>query len=648
MKVLFVDNPFAHPTDGGGYTFQQLLLSGLKRMHSRHVCSYVQPEPYKGVVQALVHQNQIDFVWFTSVYCEPVGVPFATTVWDLGHREMPWFPELSLSGWTFEQREQHYRDVLPRASIIAIGNAAGAHAIREFYRIPAGRIFEIALPVDAEALRAQPSDPGALQGLGLTPDGYLLYPAQFWPHKNHVTLIDMLSLLHATGRRLKLVLTGGDKGNRGYIEEYVRQRGLQDSVVFTGFIESALLNQLYRHAFALTYASLLGPDNLPPLEGMALDCPVVCAAFDGAREQLGDAALLFDPLDAAAAAARVAQLEDPQWRQRLCERGRNIVASRSPAEYTRRINEALDGFAARRKLWGPSDGYLTRAALLGNPTPAGHAPKKPANGQNRSVRKIKLETPNGSVVADLPPPGDFDSFYVFALHKSGSTLMNNMLMRVFEAAEIAQITIPDLVFMAGLPNEILNAEDVYFERGYCYRGYRAFPEYLHKFDLSAKKKVLLIRDPRDMVVSNYFSAAKSHVIPETGPVRELFLAKRQEASSTDIDDFCLVNIDQFIDEFRSYEHLLGTDIRIYRYEDVVFNKAAWLRDMLSYFGVAADPAAVSHAAREFDVIPSEERPDQHIRQVHPGNFRKHLRKETIVKLNERLKPILEKHNYSMN
>lgn len=357
MKVLFVDNPFTRPTDGGGYTFHQQLLGGLQRMQSRHECSYVQPEAHKGVVQGLVAANQIDFVWFTSLYYEPVEVPFATTVWDLGHRQLPWFPELSLSGWTFEQREQHYRQVLPRASIVVIGNAVGARAIREFYQIPPQNICEIPLPVDAAALRGPDADPAVLEPFGLQPGGYLLYPAQFWPHKNHVTLVDMLLALRASGRALKLVFCGSDKGNRVHVEECVRQRGLQDSVLFTGFIDAALLQQLYRHAFALVFASLLGPDNLPPLEAMALGCPVVCAAYEGAHEQLGEAALLFEPLQAAAAAACVVRLEDAQLREQLRRRGLELVAQRSPDEYIRRVNAALDGFAATRRLWGASNSY---------------------------------------------------------------------------------------------------------------------------------------------------------------------------------------------------------------------------------------------------------------------------------------------------
>lgn len=265
------------------------------------------------------------------------------------------------------------------------------------------------------------------------------------------------------------------------------------------------------------------------------------------------------------------------------------------------------------------------------------------------MREIRLKTPGGSAVAILPPPGDFESFFVFAMHKSGSTLMNNMLAKVLGTLRVPQIAISELAFAAGLPeNEILNPEDVIFDRGYCYRGYRSFPEYLHRFDLSRKKKVLLIRDPRDMVVSNFFSYAQSHIIPEAGPVRDELLAKRKEALDTGIDEFCLGDIDSFIDEFNGYTHLLNTEIKIYRYEDVIFSKGTWLQDMLSYFGILAVPDFISRVARENDVIPLVERPDQHIRQVHPGNFRKHLKDETIGKLNETLKPILTEYNYRID
>ena len=54
---------------------------------------------------------------------------------------------------------------------------------------------------------------------------------------------------------------------------------------------------MYKNAFALVYASFLGPNNIPPLEACALGCPVVAANIPGAFEQMGDAAAFFDPKD---------------------------------------------------------------------------------------------------------------------------------------------------------------------------------------------------------------------------------------------------------------------------------------------------------------------------------------------------------------
>jgi len=357
MKVLFVGNPSERPTDGGSASFQQTVLAGLQRMSSAHECSYVRPESGKGVVQSWIAEKKIDFVWFLSPYYEPVDVPFAATVWDLGHREMPYFPELSVSGWSFDDRERFYSHVLPRASIVVIGNGVGARSVNEFYRVRPENICEIPLPVNTSSLQGVTRDPKLLEPYGLTPGEYLFYPAQFWPHKNHITLVDALALLHAAGAHMKLIFTGSDKGNRAYVEEYVASHGLKDSVVFAGFVETPVLHQLYLNAYAMTFASTLGPDNLPPLEAMALGCPVVSAAFNGAREQMGDAALLFDPLDANDAVQKIAVLSDPRLREQLIANGHALVKTRSPDVYVARINQALDVFAKKRKLWGPSNTY---------------------------------------------------------------------------------------------------------------------------------------------------------------------------------------------------------------------------------------------------------------------------------------------------
>jgi glycosyltransferase involved in cell wall biosynthesis len=87
------------------------------------------------------------------------------------------------------------------------------------------------------------------------------------------------------------------------------------------------------------------------MEAFGLGCPVIASAIPGATEQLGDAALLVEPLDAAGFADAVHRLEDPALREQMIERGRRRATDASGDEYVRRVIEALDDLGAVRRTW---------------------------------------------------------------------------------------------------------------------------------------------------------------------------------------------------------------------------------------------------------------------------------------------------------
>jgi hypothetical protein len=211
---------------------------------------------------------------------------------------------------------------------------------------------------------------------------------------------------------------------------------------------------------------------------------------------------------------------------------------------------------------------------------------------------------------------------------------------------VPNLALPEIAVSAGLPeNEIANSEDFVFPTGYCYRGYRQFPDYLSASGIAKSKKVLLIRDPRDILVSDYFSVAFSHTLPPSGGIREEMLKLREFAKRVGVDEYCLSRIGFCKSEFEGYRAMLGGDIRLYRYEDVIFEKAKWMADMLTYFDVAVPGAVVEAIATELDVRPDRERPTEHVRQVTPGNHRRHLSAATVEELNRKFAAILERHSY---
>jgi glycosyltransferase involved in cell wall biosynthesis len=124
---------------------------------------------------------------------------------------------------------------------------------------------------------------------------FVFYPAQFWPHKNHIAIVQALALLSDT-LPLHCVFTGStDKTGYSVVAEAVKQADLEHRVHILGYVEDCEISWLYKNAFALVMPTFFGPTNIPPLEAFKYGCPAIVSRIYGMPDQLGDAALYFDP-----------------------------------------------------------------------------------------------------------------------------------------------------------------------------------------------------------------------------------------------------------------------------------------------------------------------------------------------------------------
>ncbi|MGH7076066.1 MAG: glycosyltransferase family 4 protein [Stellaceae bacterium] len=366
MNVLVVAAR-GNPEAGGGFTFVEAIVTAVtayEESHPGHHFLFYPPRaeeapPRRGLfrrkktdLETVIARDAIDLVWFVNPTSIPVSAPYIATVWDLAHRTHPLFPEVSTAGWKWEEREAAARATLPRATRIVTGTEEGRNEIVTCYGVYQGNVRVVPMPIDL-------GDTGSLETIDVRGKyaltrPYLFYPAQFWPHKNHVNLILALDLLvRQHGLDLDLVLTGSDKGNGDHVMATVKGLALDNRVRHLGFVPKADLYGLYREAFCLAFASFFGPDNIPPLEAFALSCPVVAARAPGTAEQLGDAAQLFDPADPSDIARQVlAVWSDPSLRTELIARGAKVVADRGVNRYIAQIGRIIDELAALRRNWG--------------------------------------------------------------------------------------------------------------------------------------------------------------------------------------------------------------------------------------------------------------------------------------------------------
>lgn len=243
--------------------------------------------------------EKVGIIFYPAQLCYEVNdYPFVAMNWDIGHWSTYAFPELCANG-EYEERSAFYTKVLPKALMVCCESEAGKQELLRFTNIQADKIHVVPLfagkCVDIKVSEKQQGD--ILAQYGLEKNRYFFYPAQFWAHKNHVNLIKAFALFATKHPEFKLILTGSDKGNLGYVKQLIADKGIMERVVFPGFVPQEHINTFYRNAAALTMVSYFGPTNMPPMEAVELGCPVIATDLAGHREQLGEAAIYIDPLE---------------------------------------------------------------------------------------------------------------------------------------------------------------------------------------------------------------------------------------------------------------------------------------------------------------------------------------------------------------
>jgi len=158
------------------------------------------------------------------------------------------------------------------------------------------------------------------------PSHFILSVGTLQPRKNYERLIRAFSQLPSEmpseAGGLKLVVAGSKGWLYQPIFDTVRELGLEEAVLFPGFVPDEELPALYNLADLFVFPSLYEGFGLPVLEAMACGTPVVCSSTSSLPEVVGNAALLVDPLDVTgwAQAMRLA-LDDEELRRELVARG---------------------------------------------------------------------------------------------------------------------------------------------------------------------------------------------------------------------------------------------------------------------------------------------------------------------------------------
>jgi glycosyltransferase involved in cell wall biosynthesis len=309
--------------------------------------------PYTSFERHLLDCN-VDLVYFlspTSMANNLEKINYITTVWDLSHRDDPEFPEVRWSR-QFEIRDNNYKSILPRAVAVLVDSDLGKTNLCNRYCIDQERVY--VMPFEASVFSKKSSiNIVNVKNIYSIEYDYIYYPAQFWPHKNHVYILDGLRLLeHHYSIKLNVIFSGADYGNEDHVKKHAHLLGLEDRVIFTGFVDLGVMPQLYKQSVAMVMPTYFGPTNLPPLEAFQLGVPVLYSDLPGLRDQVGDAALLMDLNNPMSMALHLYNLvTDGQLRNNMIMAGENRINYLASIDRVSILMDIINKFSHKRRCW---------------------------------------------------------------------------------------------------------------------------------------------------------------------------------------------------------------------------------------------------------------------------------------------------------
>jgi glycosyltransferase involved in cell wall biosynthesis len=290
-----------------------------------------------------MRRDRIDVAHFPSTILPPLlPCPAVVTVHDMAWKRFP---------------NTYPADDLRMQAVAMIGAARAARVIavseataRDLPELIAtDRVAVVPLGVSPEFSPEGPRlSPDAFPGAERLQHGYLLYLGRLQERKNLARLVEAYRRVQETRPAPPLVIAGAPTEHGERLRQWARELGIEEQVLFPGYIADDLVPALYRSATVVAYPSLYEGFGLPVLEAMACGTPVVTSDVGGTAEVAGEAALLVDPERVDELAGALGMLVgDAGLRQALGVRGRQR-ASQFTWERTARETVAVYEKAALR------------------------------------------------------------------------------------------------------------------------------------------------------------------------------------------------------------------------------------------------------------------------------------------------------------
>jgi len=223
-------------------------------------------------------------------------IPRVSWIPDFQHKRLPHFFPARES----EKRDRVFAQRIANTEHTIVSSRDAYNDLMEFFPIDRDKVSILPF-VGLPEKDSCDQEPGQLLiEMGL-PAKFLMFPSQFWAHKNHSLLLEVLWKLKKRGMNdIALVCTGQTHDYRrpGYFDDLchlIREKNLETNVFILGLLPRDLQVQLLRCAAAVVQPSLFEGWSAIVEDAMALGKRIYLSDIPVHREQEPPWAVFFDP-----------------------------------------------------------------------------------------------------------------------------------------------------------------------------------------------------------------------------------------------------------------------------------------------------------------------------------------------------------------
>jgi hypothetical protein len=273
------------------------------------------------------------------------------------------------------------------------------------------------------------------------------------------------------------------------------------------------------------------------------------------------------------------------------------------------------------------------------------------------MSEVIVSLANGQRVPfDINREGHEPACFVLGIRKCGSTLLNNMCRMMIDMNGRHYVA-TDVFFHSNVRENVWSHDPAICDMlhaGNIYGGFRMMPTAFASHPIFRDgPKILMVRDPRDALVSHYFSMAFSHPVPvrkdSASEVTDAMERQRAQALQSGIEQMVLKSAPDMLKAFLGYAEVARASETItIKYEDYIFRKADLINVIANHFGMVVSQSQVDQIVGTFDTRPDVEDPKAFVRRVTPGDHRVKLSTEIIAKLNQVLQPAMATFDYRVD